>query len=275
MATINLVTGYTGTAHVKSEEDALLNRFLLGQNNAVINLTDTFNANSAVIDCDAIVDGRLMRTDGDVTLEFTTPSSGYYRYDGIYLVYKKLTTGVESAELVYCEGTENVAQAAAQSNIGTPTIGSDVDSYSLLQLFTVAWDNTQQKTVTQNNEIMPEIYNFTVSNPYGDTTRTLTVPARVIPICQGVKLYVVNFEKVSFPLTVDAVNLFDFPSPNSAAFIGGSGIALAYSSSGNASTYYSAYEIGLETAMLAVVVPAGAATPTGVRLTGTFIAINS
>ena len=45
MASINLVTGYTGEAHVRSEDDALLNSFLAGQDNAVINLESEFKDN--------------------------------------------------------------------------------------------------------------------------------------------------------------------------------------------------------------------------------------
>lgn len=148
MASINLVTGYTGEAHIKSEDDALLNSFLAGQDNSVINLDGEFNDTDCDISCDALVGGRLTRTDGAVNLTFTKPSSGYYRYDGIYIVYKKVTSGIESAELVYCEGTENASQEGAEQNIGQPTIGADVVASSVLQLYTVAWDNAQTKTVT-------------------------------------------------------------------------------------------------------------------------------
>lgn len=148
MASINLVTGYTGEAHIKSEDDALLNSFLAGQDNSVINLDGDFNDTDCDISCDALVGGRLTRTDGAVNLTFTKPSSGYYRYDGIYIVYKKVTSGIESAELVYCEGTENASQEGAEQNIGQPTIGADVVASSVLQLYTVAWDNAQTKTVT-------------------------------------------------------------------------------------------------------------------------------
>lgn len=148
MADINLVTGYTGEAHIKSEDDALLNRFVIG-NNAVINITSVFNDVDCDIDCDCVVSGRLMRTGGDVNLTFTKPSSGYYRYDAIYIVYKKVTSGIESAELVYCEGTENASQEGAEQNIGQPTIGADVVDYAMAQLYTIAWNNAQTKTVTQ------------------------------------------------------------------------------------------------------------------------------
>jgi len=143
---INLVTGYTGEAHIKSEDDALLNSFLAGQDNAVINLESEFNDTDCDISCDALVNGRLTRTDEAVNLTFTKPSSGYYRYDGIYIVYKKATSGIESAELVYCEGTENASQEGAEQNIGQPTTGADVVASSVLQLYVVAWDNAQSKT---------------------------------------------------------------------------------------------------------------------------------
>lgn len=147
---INLVTGYTGEAHIKSEDDALLNSFLAGQDNSVINLESEFNDTDCDISCDALVGGRLTRTDEAVNLTFTKPSSGYYRYDGVYIVYKKVTSGIESAELVYCEGTENASQATAEQNIGQPTISADVVASSVLQLYTVVWGNAQTKTVTKS-----------------------------------------------------------------------------------------------------------------------------
>lgn len=233
MASINLVTGYTGTAHIKSEEDALLNRFLLGQNNAVINLTDTFNANSAVIDCDAIVNGRLMRTDGDVTLEFTTPSSGYYRYDGIYLVYKKLTSGIESAELVYCEGAENVAQAAAEAAIGTPTIGSDVDSYALLQLFTVAWDNAQTKTVTGNATKYPTKTPFILRDLEYQGHADVTIFADTIPLADGIKLHTLNWQDSNYKsMPWDTILYWAVIPPDGKTILGANGQALVGSSTG-------------------------------------------
>lgn len=148
MAQINLVTGYTGEAHIKSEEDALLNRFLAGQDDSLIDIESTFNDTDCDIDVSALVNGRLVKTDEAETLTFTKPSSGYYRKDGIYLVYTKVTSGIESAELVYCEGTQNATKSAA--TIGEPTIGSDVVASSTLLLYTITWDNAQTKTVTQN-----------------------------------------------------------------------------------------------------------------------------
>lgn len=148
MANINLVTGYTGEAHIKSEEDALLNSFLSGQNYSLIDIDSTFNDTDCDVEFSALVSGRLMKTDESVNLTFTKPSSGYYRKDGIYAVYKKVTDGTESAELVYCEGTQNATESS--TTIGEPIFGGDVTAHNSLLLYTITWDNAQTKTVTQN-----------------------------------------------------------------------------------------------------------------------------
>lgn len=218
MASINLVTGYTGTAHVKSEEDALLNRFLLGQNNAVISDDWSYNLTTRHFDinCDAVVNGRLVRTDGNITLEFTMPSSGYYRYDGIYIVYKKLTTGVESAELVYCEGTKNTTKATAESNIGTPTIGADVASYSTMQLFRVEWNTSQTPTAYEIYLPLPATETLHLTGIDGG----FDFLAKTIPIAAGVKLYIINKAETYF-LNWDSGNSATINAPTGYSFIGG------------------------------------------------------
>lgn len=189
MANINLVTGYTGNAHIKSEEDALLNRFLLGQTSALIELTNTFNDTDCDIDCDCILDGRLIRTDGDVNLTFTKPSSGYYRNDGIYIAYTKDLGGVEGARLLYCEGTQNASQATAEANAGTPTFEADIVDSAILQLFSIAWNNEQTKEVTQTISTAPFVETLTLldlsSNPH-------TVQGYALTLAPGVKLHIVN-----------------------------------------------------------------------------------
>lgn len=149
MAQINLVTGYTGEAHIKSEEDALLNRFLSGMTDSVIDLEETHNSGGITVECGALVNGRLVKTDEAVTLPFTTPDSGKYRYDTVYLTYEKATSGIESANLVYCEGEASATKSTAQSGIGTPTEPSGATDWATLKLYTIEWSNSQTYTVKQ------------------------------------------------------------------------------------------------------------------------------
>lgn len=176
MATINLVTGYTGEAHIKSEEDALLNRYFSGQEATtelyIIDASSTFDETDCDIDCDVLLGGRLIRTDGAVNLTFTKPSSGYYRYDNIYVMYKKHSTGIEEAELIYCEGTESQSQATAEENAGTPPSPSaDIVTYEGASLCLISWDNAQHKTVqsidvSRSNTMFHKGETYTYSNPF-------------------------------------------------------------------------------------------------------------
>lgn len=157
---VNLVTGYTGQAHIKSEDDAMLNQFFSGGIDYAINLTHsvttTFN-----IECDVINRGRFIRSGGQISLDFTTPASGFYRYDGVYAVYEKNQQGIESAEIIYCEGEQSSSNIAAQMNIGHPQLGVDIPadtvSAEICKIYEIAWNNEQAKTITQSLPVRGDI----------------------------------------------------------------------------------------------------------------------
>lgn len=208
MATINLVTGYTGEAHVKSEEDALLNRYLLGQSSCVINLTNTFGDTDCDVNCDCVLGGRLIRTDGSVNLTFTKPSSGYYRYDGIYIVYKKATNGVESAELVYCEGTESPNQSTAIANEGTPEPGTPIPAdFTYIQLYEIEWNTTQQKNVIKNSAYdIPKLNGGLTArvDGYGEAGVDIGYPTYYeFPLIGGFKLCAGTFQPTNVTKAID------------------------------------------------------------------------
>lgn len=157
---VNLVTGYTGQAHIKSEDDAMLNQFFSGGIDYAINLTHsvttTFN-----IECDVINSGRFIRSGGQISLDFTTPASGFYRYDGVYAVYEKNQQGIESAEIIYCEGEQSASNLVAQMNIGQPQLGVDIPadtvSAEICKIYEIAWNNEQAKTITQSLPVRGDI----------------------------------------------------------------------------------------------------------------------
>lgn len=143
MAQINLVTGYTGEAHVKSEDDALLTRFLLGTNNAVLRASETHTTTAFNVSaCDAIINGRLVRIDEPISFSMTPPSSGSIRTDAVYVVYSKDNNGVETAYLDYVTGTSSsfpYTPAPAPSHGGV--------TESSFRIYQIQWSNNQ--TITE------------------------------------------------------------------------------------------------------------------------------
>lgn len=138
MAQINLVTGYTGEAHIKSEDDALLNRFLLGIDNAVLRVSETHTTSAFnVAYCDAIINGRLVRVDEPITFSMTPPSSGYARCDAIYIVYSKDNNGVETAYLDYVKGTGSFPYTPPSA----PSHGGVTESS--FRIYYIQWSGTQ------------------------------------------------------------------------------------------------------------------------------------
>lgn len=234
MAQINLVTGYTGEAHIKSEDDALLNRFLLGQSSSVIALNSTFNDTNCTITCSAIVNGRLAKTDSTVTLSFTKPSSGYYRYDGIYIVYKKATNGIESAQLVYCEGTQSTNQSTAITNEGTPEPGTPIPAdFTYIQLYEIEWNTSQQKNVIKNSAY--DVPQEKTVNIKSGTTTVGTATQVTIPLIGGLYL-VCGSGSISKSMTSGTNYNYTISTGDSGNFVSGGVQIYAYTGGENTQT---------------------------------------
>ena len=145
MAQINLVTGYTGEAHVKSEDDAILTRFLLGTSSAVLTASESHTTTAFnVTGFSGIINGRLARIDEPVSFAMTPPASGRARTDAVYIVYSKNNNGIETAYLDYVKGdsTWQYSPPAAPSHGGV--------TESNLLVYEIVWTSAQTiKEVTQ------------------------------------------------------------------------------------------------------------------------------
>ena len=119
---MNLITGYKGYKHVKSEDVAAFNRMLYGPGAYVLNAGSCFAAELSDTNVVRIHDGELMicgyhaRTEpgnyDDVTL--TPGTAGTYRHDYIVAQYEKKSDGTEEVTLLDLTGTEaSSANAAA------------------------------------------------------------------------------------------------------------------------------------------------------------------
>lgn len=124
MANMNLVTGYTGQAHVTAADDGALNAALVGSGQYVMPTGNQLQAsvitnNSVkVLDGDALMQGRHIRIEPGTSVDLTIENgaTGYYRNDLIVIRYaKEASTGVETANLTVIKGTPGTEQAADPS----------------------------------------------------------------------------------------------------------------------------------------------------------------
>ena len=121
MGNMNIVTAYTGNAHVKAADSASLNAALFGTGEYVLNRGNQLSASAIsantvrVLDGDIMLQGRHIRIDEGQHVDVTISSgtSGYRRNDLIVCRYQRNGgTGVESADLAVIKGTPTT---------GTPT----------------------------------------------------------------------------------------------------------------------------------------------------------
>lgn len=124
MANMNLVTGYTGQAHVTAADDGALNAALVGSGQYVLPTGNQLQANVItsnsvrVLDGDALMQGRHIRIEPGTSVDLTIENgaTGYYRNDLIVIRYaKESSTGVETANLTVIKGTATTGQAADPS----------------------------------------------------------------------------------------------------------------------------------------------------------------
>lgn len=194
---VNLVTGYTGTAHVRSEDDALLNAFLAGQSNRIINLNETHTTSAININGDVLVNGRLIRTDGNIELTIPPQPSGYYAFDTIYACYQKNISGIESAYLEYCPGTPSTNEETARTNEGVPTQPAETSAWEKFKLYDIIWATNQtfvvEEASSSGSTVSVRLRIDDNSNGSGwDVDKTLEVPK--IPLGNGYSLCVMKFE---------------------------------------------------------------------------------
>lgn len=121
---MNIVTGYTGTPHVTSNEAQALNQGVFGSGNVVLNVGNKFaatlvDANTITIqDGEGIMQGVQFRiAPGETeTVTIENGTIGYNRIDLICARYtKNAQTGVEAVNLVVVEGTPTASTPSVPS----------------------------------------------------------------------------------------------------------------------------------------------------------------
>lgn len=139
---MRIVTGYTGSPHITSNDDQSLNQGIFGRSNCVLNVGSVFNATLTsatqltIDDGEGIMQGVHFRIDPGET-EVLTIASGtadYLRYDLVVARYTKdAGTGIEKVELAVKTGTPDESSPTIPSlstgNIRTGTTLCEMPLY--------------------------------------------------------------------------------------------------------------------------------------------------
>lgn len=118
-ATVELVTGHSGTGHVSSDDARHLNAGIFGSGTYFLGNAPEISMASAnvvqVANCEIMAQGAHVRiTDGPLELAVANGTPGYHRKDLICLSYSKdSVTAVEDCDFVVIEGESAMTAAGA------------------------------------------------------------------------------------------------------------------------------------------------------------------
>ena len=119
---MKIVTGYTGTPHISSNDDQARNQGIFGRGGCVLDVGNKLNAtltNATTVtleDGDGVIQGVHFRIEPGMTeaVSISPGTSGYNRIDLICARYTKdASTGVEDVSLAVIEGTPTTSTASA------------------------------------------------------------------------------------------------------------------------------------------------------------------
>lgn len=118
---MKIVTGYTGTPHISSNDDQARNQGIFGRGGCVLDVGNQLNAtltNATTVtlsDGDGVIQGVHFRIEPGMTeaVSISPGTTGYNRIDLICARYTKdASTGVEDVSLVVIEGTPSSSTAS-------------------------------------------------------------------------------------------------------------------------------------------------------------------
>ena len=135
---MKIVTGYTGTPHISSNDNQAFNQGVFGNGNCVLNVGERFdatlsNATTVVIsDGDGVMQGVHFRIEPGTTeiVTISTGTNGYNRIDLICAKYSKnANTRIEDVQLVVIEGTPSTGVPTEPTYIQGNILEGDVDAF--------------------------------------------------------------------------------------------------------------------------------------------------
>ena len=131
---MKIVTGYTGTPHISSNDDQARNQGIFGADNYILDVGQKFNATLTdattvtLEDGEGMMQGVHFRIEPGMTesVSISPGTTGYNRIDLICARYTKdAGTGVEDVSLVVIEGTPTTSTASEPSYTEGDVLGGD------------------------------------------------------------------------------------------------------------------------------------------------------
>ena len=138
---MKIVTGYTGTPHISSNDDQGRNQGIFGTGNYILDVGQRFNAtltNATTVtleDGEGMMQGVHFRIEPGMTeaVSISPGTSGYNRIDLICAKYTKDTsTGTEDVSLVVVEGTPTTGAAIEPTYTNGDILAGDTLAYMVL-----------------------------------------------------------------------------------------------------------------------------------------------
>lgn len=143
---MKIVTGYTGTPHITSNDDQARNQGIFGTGNYVLDVGQKFNAtltNATTVtleDGEGVMQGVHFRIEPGMTeaVSISPGTTGYKRIDLICARYtKEASTGVEDVSLVVIEGTPTTSTPSEPTYTDGDILAGDTLGYAPLWKVTI------------------------------------------------------------------------------------------------------------------------------------------
>ena len=160
MANMHLVTGYAGREHVTADDQASFNASFFGEESFVLSGKDKFdyeiisNTEVKIKPGDFYSQGRFIRLQNPVNLNFEVGSQGGIRTDSVYIKYEKNPqTEIEECNLIVIDGrnTEALKKAKQQSLKKDAILKGEKEAYFLI--YTVQFNGLNLSNIQKNFEV--------------------------------------------------------------------------------------------------------------------------
>ena len=167
---VKIVTGYTGSAHITSNDEQARNQGIFGRGNIILDVgsgltvTNTSGMTLTVADGDGVMSGVHYRvTPGSVeTLTVTPPAAGYTRIDAVIAKYERSQdTNEERVEIILRQGTATTGTPAKPSHVENDVVAGALTTEMVLAYVTV----TSTAITNVANEVQQKIY-ASIKNPF-------------------------------------------------------------------------------------------------------------
>lgn len=167
---VKIVTGYTGSAHITSNDEQARNQGIFGRGNIILDVgsgltvTNTSGMTLTVADGDGVMSGVHYRvTPGSVeTLTVTPPAAGYTRIDAVIAKYtRSQDTNEESVGIILRQGTATTGTPAKPSHVENDVVAGALTTEMVLAYVTV----TSTAITNVTNEVQQKIY-ASIKNPF-------------------------------------------------------------------------------------------------------------